>query len=70
MLFGVGVSCRILYSIVTYLYESCKGLLRFGEGGTNLSAIVYLSLCGFCWERFPLGAWDHCGTPFNYFERN
>ena len=26
----------------------------------NLSAVVYLSLCGFCLERFPLplGAWD------------
>ena len=27
MLFGEGVSCRILYSIVTYLYVSCSGLL-------------------------------------------
>ena len=25
MLFGVGVSCRILYSIVSYLYISCSG---------------------------------------------
>ena len=25
MLFGVGVSCRILYSIVSYLYVSCSG---------------------------------------------
>ena len=26
----------------------------------NLSAVVYLSFCGFCLERFPLplGAWD------------
>ena len=26
----------------------------------NLSAVVYLLLCGFCLERFPLplGAWD------------
>ena len=26
-LFGVGVSCRILYSIVIYLYVSCNGLI-------------------------------------------
>ena len=25
MLFGVGVSCRILYSIGSYLYVSCSG---------------------------------------------
>ena len=25
MLFGVGVSCSILYSIVSYLYVSCNG---------------------------------------------
>ena len=25
MLFEVGVSCRILYSIVSYLYVSCSG---------------------------------------------
>ena len=25
MLFGVGVTCRILYSIVSYLYVSCSG---------------------------------------------
>ena len=27
MLFGVGVSCRILYSIVCYLYVSCSSLI-------------------------------------------
>ena len=25
MLFGVGLSCRTLYSIVSYLYVSCSG---------------------------------------------
>ena len=25
ILFGLGVSCRILHSIVTYLYVSCSG---------------------------------------------
>ena len=35
-------------------------LSRFGEERANLSAVVYLLLCGFCLERFPLplGAWD------------
>ena len=56
MLFAVGVSCRILYSIVSYLYVSCRGLI---EERANLS-IVYLKLCCFCSERvpLPLGDWD------------
>ena len=43
---GVGVSCRIITSVC--------------EERANLSAIVYLKLCGFCSERlpFPLSAWD------------
>ena len=56
--FGVGVSCRILYSFVTYLYISCsRSITSVGEGRANLSAYVYLLLCGFCLERFalPLG---------------
>ena len=38
-------------------------LPRLGEERANLSAVVYLSLCGFCLERFPLplGAWDGLG---------
>ena len=28
MLFGVGVSCLILYSIVSYLYVSCSELVN------------------------------------------
>ena len=61
MLFGVGVSCRILYYTVRYLYISCSGsVTSVWEESANLSAIVYLKLCGFCSERFPLllGAWD------------
>ena len=43
MLFGVGVLCRILYSIVSYLYVSCSGLITsVGEERANLSAIVYV----------------------------
>ena len=61
MLFGVGVSGRILYSIVSYLYVSCTGsFTSVGKERAYLSAIVYLYLCGFCLERFPLplGAWN------------
>ena len=61
MFYGEGVSCRILYSIDSYLYVSRSGsITSVGEEGANLSAIVYLYLCGFCSERFPLplGAWD------------
>ena len=54
MLFGVGVSCRILSSIVSYMYVSCNGsITSVGEERINLSAIMYS-------ERFPLplGAWN------------
>ena len=41
MLFRVGVSCRILYSIVSYLYESCSGsITSVGEERANSSAII------------------------------
>ena len=43
MLFEVGVSCRVLYSILSYLYVSCNELITsVGEEGANVSAIVYL----------------------------
>ena len=45
MLFGVGVSCRILYFIAIYLYMyvSCSGsVTSAGEERAYLSAIVYL----------------------------
>ena len=59
--FGVGVSCRNLFSFVVYLYVSRSGsITSVGEERANLPAVVYLWLCGFCSERFPLplGAWD------------
>ena len=59
--FGVGVSCRNLYSFVVYLYVNDSGsITSVGEERASLSAVVYLKLCGFCLERFPLplGAWD------------
>ena len=43
MFFGVGVSCRRLYSSVGYLYVSGSGsITSIGEERANLSAIVYL----------------------------
>ena len=41
--FGVGVSCRILYSFVVYSYVSRSGsITSVGEERANLSAVVYL----------------------------
>ena len=43
MLFGVGVSCRILFSIVIYLYVFCsESITSVEEERAYLSAIVYL----------------------------
>ena len=48
MLFGVCVSCCIMYSIVSYLYVSCsRSITSIGEERAYLPAIVYLLLCGF-----------------------
>ena len=50
-----------MYSFVVYLYVNGSGsITSVGEERANLSAVVYLQLCGFCLERFPLplGAWD------------
>ena len=42
MVFGIGVSCRILYSIVSYLNVSCGGsITSVGEERAYFSAIVY-----------------------------
>ena len=41
--FGVGVSCRKLYSFVVYLYVYGSGSITLvGEERANLSAVVYL----------------------------
>ena len=41
--FGVGVSCRNLYSIVVYLYVNGSGsITSVGEERANLFAVVYL----------------------------
>ena len=42
MFFGVGVSYRILYTIVSYLYVNCGvSFVSVGEEGAVMSAIVY-----------------------------
>ena len=41
--FGVGVSCRHLYSFVVYLYVNGRGsITSVGEEIANLSTVVYL----------------------------
>ena len=41
--FGIGVSCRKLYSFVVYLYVNGSGsITSVGEERANLSAVVYL----------------------------
>ena len=57
--------CRNLYSFAVYFYVNCSGsITSVGEERAKLSAVVYLLLCGFCLERFPLplGTWD--GLPY------
>ena len=40
--FGVGVSCRNLYSFVVYSYVNGGSITSVGEERANLSAVVYL----------------------------
>ena len=43
IVFGVGVSCRSLYSFVVYLYVNAGGsITSVGEERAKLSAVVYL----------------------------
>ena len=43
MFFGVGVSCRNLYSFVVYLYVDGNGsITSVGEERASLSAVLYL----------------------------
>ena len=48
-------------NISSTVYVSGSGsITSVGTERANLSAVVYLLLCSFCLERFPLplGAWD------------
>ena len=47
MFFGVGVSCRKLYSFVVYLYVDGSGsITSVGEERANLSAVIMWFLFG------------------------
>ena len=70
--FGVCVSCRILYFIVSYLYVSCSGsITSVGEERANLSDRLLLSICMWFLFRvvfsssgcFGRAALFYCGTP-------
>ena len=52
---------QVVICILIYLYVSGSGsIISVGEDRAIFSAVVYLLLCGFCLEIFPLplGAWD------------
>ena len=79
MLFEVDVSCRVLYSIVSYLYVGCSGsITSVGEERASLSAIVTCNYVvsvrrGFIF-LLVLGIgciillWHSLGLPYNYSE--
>ena len=61
MLFGVGVACHILYSVVRYLYVSCSGSITSVWG--RESYFVCYRLLVIMWFLFrevssSSGAWD------------
>ena len=67
-----------MYSFVVYLYVNGSGsMTSIGEEGDNLSAIVYLLVCGFGLRGFlflwVLGmgcvilVWHSLSLPYNYF---
>ena len=46
---------HVVFCILLLLYVRGSGsITSIGEERANLSAVVYLQLCGFCSERFPL----------------
>ena len=53
----------MMYSLLLFFYLYAIGsesITSVGAERANLSAVVYLQLCGFCSERFslPLDTWD------------
>ena len=79
MLFGEGVSCRILYSIVSYLYVSCSGsITSVEEEGVNLICLLsftfkyVVSVRRGCLFLLVLGLccvillWHSLSLPYNY----
>ena len=76
--FGVGVSCRNLYSFVVYLYVNSSGsITSVGEERANLSAVVSCNYVVSVWRGFlflwVLGMgyvillWHSLSLPYNYF---
>ena len=74
----MGVSCRNLYSFVVCLCVGGGGsVASVGEEGANLSAVVCLWLCCFCFRGFlflwvlRMGyvvlLWHSLSLPYNYF---
>ena len=69
--FGVIVSCRILYSFVVYLYVSGSGsITSVGEEGANLYSVVYFVIMWFLFGEVSSSSgclgWAtlfYCGTP-------
>ena len=72
MLFVVGVSCRIRYSIVSYLYVSCSGLGRGLSFTYNYVVSVRKGFL-FLWV-LGMGCvillWHSLGLPYDYFVKS
>ena len=71
MLFGVGVSCRILHSIVSYLNVSCSGSITLvGEERASLLVIkrgfLFLLVLGVGCD---ISMWHSLGLSYNYLTR-
>ena len=69
MLFGVGVSCRILYSIVSYLYDQ---LPRLGKREL-ICLLSFTCIMWFMFGEFSSSSWClgwaalfYCGTPWAF----
>ena len=79
MVSGVGVSCRILYSIINYLYVSCSGSIT-SVGEERESLFVCYRLLVIIWLLFVevlfllvpgvdyvILLWHSLDLPYNYF---
>ena len=69
MLFEVGVSCRILYSIVSCVYVICSGsITSVGKESANLSDIVWFLFGEVSSSSGCLGWAEpfYCGTPWAF----
>ena len=65
MLFGAGVSCHILYSIVSYLYVSCSGsitLLTCDYVVSVMRGFLFLLVLGM---GYVILMWHSLGLPSN-----